>query len=122
MFDVEEFVLITMIFIFNAVSVHPAAADGQGKGTDFGSGLFETACRMSHSCKPNCTWISSQDGTKKLVRLILLVSKGEELTIAYIDSILLPTYARREILHASKNFVCRCQRCSGSSDETRRFF
>lgn len=121
MFDVEEFVLVAMIFMFNAVSVFPAAADGEGRGTDFGSGLFETACRMSHSCKPNCTWISSQDGTKKLVRLILPVSKGEELTIAYIDSILLPTSDRRETLKASKNFACYCHRCCGPHDETRRF-
>jgi hypothetical protein len=34
--DVEEFVLVNMVLNFNVV------------GTNFGSGLFETACRLSH--------------------------------------------------------------------------
>ena len=113
---------MSMVFNFNSVRVFPAAADGHGNGTDFGSGLFEIACRMSHSCSPNCCWISSQDGTKKLVRLIASVSEGEELTISYVDSLLLPTHVRRAELLQTKYFVCSCERCAKQEyDETRRF-
>eukprot|EP00978_Attheya_sp_CCMP212_P029320 scaffold103735_cov29-Attheya_sp.AAC.1 len=97
--DVNEFVRISMVCIFNDVRVNPAAAGGQGAGKNFGTGLFEIACRMSNSWKPNCCWISSQDGTKELVRLIDPVDEGEELTIDYCAAnLLLPSYLRRKAL------------------------
>jgi hypothetical protein len=121
--DVEEFVLVNMVINFNAVIVNPVAADGSGQGTTFGSGLFETACRLSHSCRPNCCWFSSQDGSKKIVRAITLIQKGEELTINYRgdDELLVPMYSRRKSLRKSKFFDCRCKRCKSNYDDTRRF-
>ena len=121
---VEEFVLVNMVINFNAVILNPAPADGStGKGTNFGGGLFEISCCMSHSCKPNCCWISSQDGSMKIVRIVTSVQKGEELTINYLDGkgLLLPTHARRKMLRQSKMFDCRCKRCNSNYDDTRRF-
>ncbi|CAB9500991.1 SET domain [Seminavis robusta] len=116
--DIDEFVHISMVFHFNAVTVNPPSSDGHGAGTNYGRGLFEIACRMSHSCKPNCSWISSQDGTQKLVRLIAPVKQGEELTISYTDCLLLPTHTRRQALLRSKNFCCNSGkvpvRCEGN--------
>ena len=122
--DVEEFVLVNMIINFNAVTMNPAPAHGGcGKGVNFGLGLFETACRFSHSCKPNCYWFSSEDGSKRIVRAISSIQKGQELTISYIgeDEQLLPTYSRRKILRESKYFNCECERCGKDYDDTRRF-
>ena len=121
--DVEEFVLVNMVINFNAVTMNPAPAHGGcGKGINFGSGLFETACRLSHSCKPNCFWFSSEDGSKRIVRAITSIQKGEELTIHYIgDEHLVPTYLRRKALRESKYFNCECERCGKDYDDTRRF-
>jgi hypothetical protein len=120
--DVEEFVRVNMAFKFNAVSVHPPSEDGEGSGTFYGSGLFELACRMSHSCKPNCFWFTRQDGTKRFVRLLSPVKKGEELTINYKKGLMLPFDARRESLLKERNFVCTCVRCTEPKyDDTRCF-
>ena len=78
---IEEFVRFTMVIRFNSVELNPPSDDGTGPGVDHGHGLFETACRMNHSCKPNCIWITSQDGKAKEVRAIETIEEGEELTI-----------------------------------------
>jgi len=121
--DVEEFVLVNMVINFNAVILNPVAADGSGSGTNFGSGLFETACRLSHSCKPNCCWFSSLDGSKKIVRAITPIQTGEELSINYRgdQELLVPMYTRRKSLRQSKYFYCRCKRCKSNYDDTRQF-
>jgi len=61
------FVQLLMVIKFNAVQVTPTNADGSGEGQHLGRGLFEVACRMSHSCRPNCVWFSSQDGKSKII-------------------------------------------------------
>ena len=120
--DVEEFVLVNMVINFNCVIVNPAAADGSGSGIILGSGLFETACCLSHSCKPNCCWFSSLDGSKKIVRAITPIQKGEELTIGYLgDELLVPMHSRRKSLYKSKYFNCNCKRCKSGYDDTRQF-
>ena len=122
---VREFVNLTMVVKFNSVTIHPAAADGSGASLgQYGHGLFLVACRLTHSCRPNCTWFSSQDGCSKIVRLLEPVKAGDVLTISYLDPHVLekPVYVRRNQLQTFKNFVCICKRCtSPRGDDSRRF-
>lgn len=110
-----------MVIRFNSVELQPAAQDGKGPGTSYGHGLFETACRMNHSCKPNCVWFTTQDGTSKEVRAIATIREGEELTVDYNGNALEATPARREDIFQTKGFVCRCDRCASVRDDTRQF-
>ena len=59
------------------------------------------------------SWLSSQDGRSKHLRVIQPVDEGEELTIDYIGSgsDLRPTHERREVLQKTKSFLCECDRC-----------
>jgi hypothetical protein len=118
---IEEFVKFSMVIRFNAVELCPPNADGSWPGIDFGHGLFENACKLSHSCKPNCVWITTQDGKAKEVRAITTIEKGEELTIDYIGHALEPIPQRRKELLMTKGFICECNRCSTEHDDTRRF-
>lgn len=119
--NIEDFVRLTMVVRFNAVELCPPSEDGNGPGTDYGHGLFEKACKMSHSCKPNCVWMTSQDGKEKLIRAITTIEKGEELTVDYVGQSLSSVPERREELLESKGFLCNCDRCAAKSDDTRRF-
>ena len=62
---IEEFTRFNMVIRFNSVELCPPSADGSGPGDDLGHGLFETACRINHSCKPNCVWLTTPDGKAK---------------------------------------------------------
>jgi hypothetical protein len=119
---IEEFVKFAMVIRFNSVEICPPSEDGSGPGTDFGHGIFENACRMSHSCKPNCVWLSTQDGKAKEIRAVATIEKGEELTVDYVGALLEPIPQRREELLITKGFLCECGRCAGKhGDDTRRF-
>lgn len=118
---IEEFVQFTMVIRFNSVELIPPSEDGSGPGADYGHGLFETACRMNHSCRPNCVWITSQDGRCKEVRAIEIIEEGEELTIDYVGETMEPIPQRRKELLLTKGFTCQCNRCSAGHDDTRRF-
>lgn len=118
---IEEFTQFAMVIRFNSVELNPPSEDGSGPGADFGHGLFEIACRMNHSCKPNCVWITSQDGKTKEVRAVKAIEEGDELTIDYVGEALEPTPARRKELMTTKGFVCQCDRCAAEHDDTRRF-
>lgn len=118
---IEEFVTFTMVIRFNSVELQPPADDGTGPGTNYGHGLFEKACKMNHSCKPNCVWFTTQDGTSKEVRAISTIEEGQELTIDYVGNVLDPTPRRRDELLATKGFLCECDRCAARHDDTRRF-
>jgi len=119
--NIEEFIKFTMVIRFNSVELQPAAQDGNGPGTSYGHGLFETACRMNHSCKPNCVWFTTQDGKSKEVRAISTIRKGEELTVDYSGNTLEATPARRDDILQTKGFLCQCSRCSATHDDTRQF-
>jgi SET domain len=119
--NIEEFVRFTMVIRFNSVELQPPEKDGSGPGTNYGHGLFERACTMNHSCRPNCVWFTTQDGTSKEVRAITTIEIGEELTVDYVGNALDPTAQRRDDLLKSKGFICQCERCSAEHDDTRRF-
>lgn len=118
---IDDFVRFNMVIRFNSVELNPPAEDGSGPGTNFGHGLFETACRMNHSCKPNCVWITTQDGLAKEVRAIKPIQEGEQLTIDYVGETTEPIPQRRRELLLTKGFTCKCDRCSADYDDTRRF-
>jgi hypothetical protein len=119
--DADLFVKVAMVFEFNAVECCPQAPDGSGPGASLGSGLFRIACKMSHSCRPNTVWFTSQSGQKKILRVIEPVEEGEELTIDYTGLLMRPTHERRAKLERSKAFVCNCARCTKLEDDARRF-
>lgn len=110
-----------MVIRFNSVELQPPEKDGSGPGPNYGHGLFERACTMNHSCRPNCVWFTTQDGTCKEVRAISTIEVGEELTVDYVGNVLDPTPQRRDDLLKTKGFMCECERCSAESDDTRRF-
>mmetsp|Transcript_26946 Transcript_26946/g.74065 ORF Transcript_26946/g.74065 Transcript_26946/m.74065 type:complete len:499 (-) Transcript_26946:2063-3559(-) len=119
--NIEEFVQFTMVIKFNSVELQPAAQDGTGPGNSKGHGLFETACKMNHSCKPNCVWFTTQDGISKEVRAISTIYEGEELTVDYNGSLLDATSQRRDDLFQTRGFLCNCDRCAAGHDDTRQF-
>eukprot|EP00980_Cylindrotheca_fusiformis_P000734 scaffold174_cov98-Cylindrotheca_fusiformis.AAC.3 len=120
--NIDEFVQFTMVVRFNSVQLCPPSEDGSGPGTDFGHGIFETACRMNHSCRPNCVWVTEQSGRAKIVRAIKKIEEGEELTVDYVGQALSSVAERREELWSTKGFLCHCDRCAASvGDDTRRF-
>ena len=119
--SIEEFIQFTMVIRFNSVELQPAAKDGKGPGESHGHGLFETACRMNHSCKPNCVWFTTQDGKSKEIRAISTIAQGEELTVDYSGNLLDATPARRDEILQTKGFLCTCDRCAASHDDTRQF-
>jgi hypothetical protein len=120
---IEEFIRFAMVIRFNSVELCPPEEDGSGPGTDYGHGLFERACKMSHSCKPNCVWLTTQDGKAKEIRAIMTIEKGDELTIDYyVGNALEPIPQRRQELLMTKGFICECDRCAAKGgDDTRRF-
>ena len=102
----------------------PASEDGDGPGQDMGHGLFVQAGKLTHSCRPNCSWFTSSDGKGKVIRAIQPITKGEELTVDYLGGELYPLPQRRSELLDSKGFLCHCTRCEEASidgDDTRRF-
>eukprot|EP00934_Nitzschia_sp_Nitz4_P009297 Nitzschia sp. Nitz4//scaffold82_size85912//33616//35564//NITZ4_005138-RA/size85912-snap-gene-0.132-mRNA-1//1//CDS//3329558826//9287//frame0 len=118
---IEEFIRFNMVIRFNSVELCPPNENGTGPGASYGHGLFETACRMSHSCKPNCVWLTTQDGRAKEIRAIGTIEEGEELTIDYVGEALEPVPQRRQELLTTKGFTCCCNRCAAKHDDTRRF-
>ena len=110
-----------MVIRFNSVELQPAARDGNGPGASYGHGLFEKACRMNHSCKPNCVWFTTQDGKSKEVRAVSTICEGEELTVDYNGNVLDATPQRRDDIFQTKGFLCECNRCAAGHDDTRRF-
>ena len=64
--------------------------------------------------------------TRRVVRYILpdnnnstQLQDGEEYTIDYIESRMLPTHMRQKKLQNTKSFTCNCDRCTNPIDTTR---
>ncbi|KAJ3021298.1 UNVERIFIED_CONTAM: hypothetical protein HDU68_009701 [Siphonaria sp. JEL0065] len=109
-FDIESLVQIAMIIQHNCFH-------GQGNSER----LFPFFCKISHSCVPNCFWFLENGGI--VLRTIVAIEKGEELTIDYAShGQLSPIGVRREYLERTKAFICMCPRCSALVDDTRTFY
>jgi hypothetical protein len=119
-------------FEFNGASVNsaalagcaerPAQESGAQQSTDTerqATALFTVACRCSHSCAPNCHWLTTAAG-RRVVHAVRRVEAGEELTIDYLghDKVQ-PTVDRQVELARGKDFGCNCPRCATEEDASR---
>jgi len=76
-----------------------------------GTAFFPLQSCMNHSCQPNARAFKREedrDGQATLIAL-RLISKGEEVTISYIDEDL--PYEERQAMLADYGFRCRCPKC-----------
>lgn len=80
-------------------------------GVEYGAAFYELACRMNHSCAPNC--ISIRIAGNMAVFIGSHVAAGTELTHSYLPPRLLvvPRSVRASHLH----FTCTCSRCANES-------
>ncbi|KAK5668814.1 hypothetical protein BDV3_006448 [Batrachochytrium dendrobatidis] len=83
-----------------------------GKEACMGRAVFPAASYFNHSCFPNCQSIKHDH--KMAFRTLKDVSKGEMLTISYIDTNM-PVSARRARLMDDYFFECMCERCISES-------
>mmetsp|Transcript_14843 Transcript_14843/g.39776 ORF Transcript_14843/g.39776 Transcript_14843/m.39776 type:complete len:383 (-) Transcript_14843:105-1253(-) len=79
--------------------------------------LFALACRISHSCAPNCCRVILPDG-RILIRAVRAITPNEELTISYPreNHILEDSRTRARMLSDTHGFVCDCVRCVEKDD------
>ncbi|KAI3986584.1 hypothetical protein MKX01_014122 [Papaver californicum] len=70
-----------------------------------GSAFFPLQSCMNHSCCPNA---KDKDGQATIIAL-QPISKGEEITISYIDEDL--PFEERQALLADYGFRCKCKKC-----------
>ena len=107
--EVEDFVKFSSIFKMNAF--------GDSNGNQM---VYNILTRMSHSCAPNC--VTKFVGVYKVLRVIVPVKQGEELTISYNEEHNnKPTHFRRHRYLNFKDFTCHCPRCMAPGDDTRQF-
>jgi SET domain-containing protein len=67
-----------MAFNFNGVEVEVGDySEDADAPASLGVGLYATACRLNHSCSPNCGWYASETGAR-IVRALMPVAEGEE--------------------------------------------
>lgn len=68
---------------------------------------------ISHSCGANAIWIEG-DAALHMLRAREPISRGDEITISYLDeSVLLHcAEARKKVLQETKHFECTCHRCA----------
>lgn len=78
--------------------------------------LYPTACLLEHSCIPNCMY--TFDFSKQF-RITMVagraIKKGEHLSIMYTH-MLWGTQMRHEHLLTNKYFICKCARCSDTTE------
>ncbi|KAK1279409.1 Histone-lysine N-methyltransferase ATXR2 [Acorus gramineus] len=78
-----------------------------------GTAFFPLQSCMNHSCCPNAKAFKREEDRDGQATIIALrtISKGEEITISYIDEDL--PYDERQALLADYGFRCQCPKCSG---------
>ncbi|KAI0821912.1 SET domain-containing protein [Trametes gibbosa] len=80
------------------------------------AGIFLTAARLNHSCRPNVARVWDQDTHQMTFRALRDVAEGEELCMNYVD--VLGTRAQRaEELRTSFGFECMCEACALGFEE-----
>lgn len=78
-------------------------------------GVYLTACRINHSCLPNCHHNWNPDARHETIHAIRPIAAGEEITISYENG--RPSAARRAFLSVSFGFDCECTKCSVDKPE-----
>ncbi|KAK2946339.1 hypothetical protein BLNAU_18700 [Blattamonas nauphoetae] len=85
------------------------------EGGDLGTGIFEVASRVPHSCAPNMSYTVTKFGVPSLrYRCVRPVTDSVLLSFSYIetyDLMFRPTAQRRADLGRHKYFFCMCPRC-----------
>ncbi|CAE6935156.1 SET5 [Symbiodinium natans] len=81
------------------------------------TGLYATACRANHACKPRARLCVGADGRVRVVALTDILA-GEEVTVSYLSEsdLLEPGSIRRKLLGQTWGFLCQCQRCTMPDD------
>jgi hypothetical protein len=77
-----------------------------------GTGLYTLACKMNHSCAPNCCVRYSVDPVLGLVAEVVALEDlpaRQELTQAYVD--VSESYEERQWALRDYGFVCECSKC-----------
>lgn len=77
-------------------------------------GVYSLSCLMNHSCCPN-TRISFNKDFLMTVRASKAISMGDEILTSYVQ-LLWGTFHRRAFLAKTKNFLCKCLRCSDPTE------
>lgn len=81
-------------------------------------GLYPKAAKVNHSCEPNVTY-------RNLEGLLVYfatrdISRGEKLTMSYIDQLYTSAAFRNKRLLHTKCFTCNCTRCGSMKEKERR--
>lgn len=95
--------------IFNTNSFETIVVQDKDHHTSL-RGLYPMGALLNHACVPNTR--HHYDSQQQLyVIAVRPISAGEEITMTYID-LFWDTILRRQVLSITKNFFCRCSRCS----------
>ncbi|XP_065066385.1 histone-lysine N-methyltransferase SMYD3-like [Rhopilema esculentum] len=78
-----------------------------------GVGIYDLASLINHDCTPNC--VAVFEGAKVLIRSIKTISKNDEVTISYIESLETRDNRIKE-LKERYFFQCTCYTCSKESE------
>ena len=105
----EEVVQLLARFHSNNFSVMDGLLD------NIGAGIYPEGAMFNHSCVHNCV-ATYEEGNPhmQVLRAIVPVQKGEELTHPYID-LANTTAARQAKLLTTYCFTCACARCEDKS-------
>lgn len=87
-------------------------------GKEQQNAVFERYSRLNHSCSRNTVGQVGEDGRHQ-VRAVRRVSKGEELTVSYLEGRLGTREERQSVFRKKWGFVCDCPVCSLSEEESR---
>ncbi|KAG0174326.1 SET and MYND domain-containing protein 3 [Apophysomyces sp. BC1034] len=74
-----------------------------------GEGTYPIGALFNHSCRPNA--VAMFDGAHLIIKAIEDIEPGDEITIAYVDTVHSRTY-RQASLREKYFFDCNCVRCS----------
>lgn len=99
--------------LYSAVTRHAFGLETPLLAIEYGAAFYEQACRLNHSCDPNC--LSMRLGGNMAIFTCKDVGAGEELTHSYLPARLLLLPLRTRSAHL--NFRCRCERCAAEPPE-----
>lgn len=115
--DLLRFERLLQVWVYNSFDQGGGGDDAMHAG-----GLYLAASMLSHACVPNAAWHLDECNSYHL-HAREAIGEGEEITIPYlsVDDLSLPIADRRQILKASKDFLCSCPRCTAPLEDTRVF-
>jgi ankyrin repeat protein len=110
--------IISLIHTF-CISVTCDSLYRYGKHIKLGLIFSLEICHFQHSCLPNCCSIYTKDGIL-IIRSLETIHFGNQLTISYLDDLMLPTNQRKQLDSSLNILSCQCERCI-SIDEKQRY-